>query len=53
MTWPFLTVELKSAFRLWMVPETCEPTWTVVTACRAPVAPTTSTMSPRSTAAVA
>ena len=33
MTWPFLTVELKSACRLWIVPETCEPTWTVVTAC--------------------
>jgi hypothetical protein len=50
MTWPFFTVELKSAYRLWMVPETWEPIWTVVTASRMPVAPTTSTTSPRSTA---
>jgi hypothetical protein len=52
-TWPFFTVELKSAVRLWMVPETWDPTWTVVTAWTAPVAPTTSITSPRSTAAVA
>ena len=35
-----------------MVPETCVPTWTVVTACSVPVASTTSTMSPRVTGAV-
>ncbi len=51
-TWSFFTRELKSAPRLSTVPETCEPTWTVVTACRVPVAPTTSTMSPRSTVVV-
>jgi hypothetical protein len=52
ITCPFLTMELKSAGRLWSVPETWDPTWTVVTAWRVPVAPTTSTMSPRSTVAV-
>jgi hypothetical protein len=52
MTWPFLTTELKSAPRLRIVPETWEPTCTVVTAWRAPVAPTVSRMSPRSTVAV-
>jgi len=35
-----------------MVPETWEPTCTVVTASRVPVAPTTSTTSPRSTVPV-
>ena len=35
-----------------MVPETCVPTCTVVTACSVPVAPTVSAMSPRVTAAV-
>ena len=33
MTWPFLTWELKSACSDWIVPDTCVPTWTVVTAC--------------------
>ena len=51
-TCPFLTIELKSAYRFWMVPETCVPTWTVVTACSVPVAPTLSTMSPRMIGAV-
>src|SRR5712691_260647 len=36
-----------------MVPETCEPTWTVWTAWTVPVAPTTSWMSPRSTGTAA
>ena len=35
-----------------MVPDTCVPTWTVVTACSVPVAPTLSTMSPRVIGAV-
>src|SRR5215472_15736704 len=35
-----------------MVPDTCEPTWTVITALMVPVASTTSRMSPRSTLAV-
>ena len=35
-----------------MLPDTWLPTWTVVTACSVPVAPTVSTMSPRVTAAV-
>ena len=48
MTWPFLTIELKSMFsRLWTMPDTCVPTVTVVTACSVPVAPTASTMEPR------
>ncbi len=49
-TWPFFTSELKSALSSWMVPDTCVPTWTVVTACSVPVAPTVSTTSPRVTA---
>ena len=51
MTWPFFTIELKSASSSWMMPDTCVPTWTVVTACSVPVAPTASTMSPRVTCA--
>ena len=35
-----------------MVPDTCEPTWTVVTASSVPVAFTLCTTSPRLTAAV-
>ena len=50
MTWPFRTCELKSACSDWMVPDTCEPTWTVVTASSVPVASTVSTTSPRAAA---
>jgi hypothetical protein len=32
ITWPFLTRELKSAPSQLMVPDTCDPTWTVITA---------------------
>src|SRR3984957_13268118 len=35
-----------------MLPETCDPTWTVITALIVPVASTTSLISPRSTFAV-
>ena len=35
-----------------MLPETCEPTCTVFTAWRVPVAPTDSMMSPRATASL-
>jgi hypothetical protein len=35
-----------------MLPDTWLPTWTVVTACSVPVAPTVSTMSPRLSGAV-
>src|SRR5947208_2953124 len=48
-TWPLCTIELKSAPRYWMVPDTWLPTCTVVTAWRVPVAPTVSMMSPRVT----
>ena len=37
MTWPFLTIELKSAPSSEMLPDTWLPTWTVVTACSVPV----------------
>ena len=47
MIWPFLTIELKSAPSYEMLPDTWLPTWTVVTACSVPVAPTVSMMSPR------
>ena len=47
MTWPFFTIELKSAPRNEMFPDTWLPTCTVVTACSVPDAPTVSTMSPR------
>ena len=36
MTWPFLTIELKSAPSCWMLPDTWLPTCTVVTACSVP-----------------
>ena len=52
MTCPFLTMLLKSAPSHWMLPDTWLPTWTVVTACSVPVAPTVSTMSPRLSGAV-
>ena len=52
MTWPFLTIELKSAPSHWMLPDTWLPTCTVVTACSVPVAPTVSMMSPRVIGAV-
>ena len=47
MTW-----ELKSAESFQIVPETCDPTCTVVTALIVPVASTTCLISPRSVAAV-
>src|SRR5690348_2576865 len=46
ITWPFFTRELKSALSLEIVPETCDPTCTVVTALMVPVACTTSFMVP-------
>jgi hypothetical protein len=46
------TIELKSADSDSTIPETCEPTWTVVTGCSVPVADTRLTMAPRETAAV-
>ena len=49
---PLCTSELKSALSLAMVPETCEPTWTVTTALMVPVASTTSRIAPRSILAV-
>ena len=52
MTWPFLTIELKSAPRYEMLPDTWLPTCTVVTACSVPDAPTVSMMSPRAIGAV-
>ena len=52
MTCPFLTCELKSASSAAIVPDTCVPTWTVVTASSVPVASTACTTSPRLTAAV-
>ena len=36
MTWPFLTMLLKSAPSHWMLPDTWLPTCTVVTACSVP-----------------
>ena len=50
MTWPFSTWSLKSTLSLAIRPETCVPTWTVVTADSVPVAETTESMLPRSTA---
>ena len=40
ITWPFFTIELKSAPSSWTMPDTWLPTCTVVTACSVPVAPT-------------
>ena len=45
-------MELKSADSDWIVPDTCDPTCTVVIASMVPVAPTTSAMSPRLTVSV-
>ena len=52
MTWPFFTIELKSALSSWTMPETWVPTVTVVTACSVPVAPTASMMEPRDVCSV-
>jgi len=52
MTWSFLTSELKSAFSSLTCPETWEPTSTVITALRVPVAETAAVRGPRVTAAV-
>jgi hypothetical protein len=49
---PALTGELKSAKSFWTMPETCVPTWTVVTAFTVPVAFTVVLMTPRATGAV-
>src|SRR3989442_342128 len=49
---PLCTRELKSTKSLAIVPDTCDPTCTVMTALIVPVASTTSWMSPRSTLAV-
>ena len=51
-TWPFLTIELKSAPSDRMLPDTWLPTWTVVTASSVPVAAIWLTIDPRVTAAV-
>src|SRR6185369_17141276 len=48
MTCPSLTWLLKSAPSFWMVPETCDPTCTVTTAFRAPVAVTVDSTVPLS-----
>src|SRR5215831_15760672 len=52
ITWPEVTLDLKSAPNHDTVPDTCEPTWTVVTACSVPVAETSSSTVPTSTFAV-
>ena len=52
ITCPLRTFELKSACSDWIVPDTCEPTCTVVTAWSVPVASTVSTTSPREAVAV-
>ncbi len=52
MSWLRLTCELKSANSSLICPETCEPTWTVITALRLPVAETAEVIGPRVTAAV-
>ena len=52
MTWSFLTWELKSAKSSLIWPETWEPTCTVMTALRVPVADTAAVSGPRETAAV-
>src|SRR5216684_3570010 len=51
-TSPLCTRELKSTLSFAIVPDTCEPTCTVMTALIVPVASTTSSISPRSTLAV-
>ena len=52
MTSPFFTFELKSALIFTTLPETTEPTGTVVTGLIVPVACTTCDTSPFSTLAV-
>jgi hypothetical protein len=52
MTWPFFTIELKSAPSHWMLPDTWLPTCTVASACSVPEAPTESMISPREIAEV-
>ncbi len=52
MTWSFLTIELKSARSSLTCPEIWEPTSTVMTALRVPVAETAEVSGPRDTAAV-
>src|SRR5262249_29480834 len=47
-SWPFLTGVLKSTNSSLTRPETCAPTWTVVTAESVPVAVTRALMCPRS-----
>src|SRR5579872_3013631 len=49
---PFFTFELKSALIFTTLPDTTDPTWTVVTGLIVPVACTTCEMSPFSTLAV-
>ena len=51
ISWPFLTCELKSAKSSLICPDTWEPTWTVMTALRFPVAETVAVSGPRSTRA--
>ena len=52
MSCPFFTCVLKSAASLEIVPETCDPTCTEVTALMVPVASTWARMSPRCTVTV-
>ena len=52
ISWPFFTTELKSACSSLIWPEICEPTCTVITALRVPVAETAEVRGPRVTAAV-
>ncbi len=52
MSCPRLTSELKSANSSLTCPETCEPTWTVMTALRFPVVVTKAVMLPRVTGVV-
>jgi hypothetical protein len=52
MTWSFFTAELKSAKSSLICPETWEPTCTVITALRVPVAETAAVRGPRVTATV-
>jgi hypothetical protein len=52
MTCPLLTAELKSTNISLTWPETCEPTCTVMTALRVPVAETAEASDPRVTGTV-
>src|SRR6266702_4383847 len=49
MTSPLRTCELKSALSRAIVPDTCDPTWTLTTAFTMPVASTASRISPLTT----